>query len=171
VSKTFGKANFMSKRSLLVLICVVCAFTGSGCATIVAGGPDAVFISSTPTGATVTIDGAQVGVTPMTAMVRRNSQMVTFSKAGYQDISLPVQKDFNAWVLGNLLIPYGFFIGLIVDGVAGNFSKVSGNLMVTLPKTESGSSQGQNGPDSIAAWLERMRKYAQLAQADPPDRK
>ena len=159
----------MFRSWYLSIVCIICVVAGSGCASIVNSGPDAVFLSSNPPGASVTVDGANVGVTPLTAMVHRSANMMTFSKEGYQSVSIPVQKDFNVWVLGNLLIPYGFFIGLIVDGVAGNFSEVSNTIVITLPKLESGDSRKANGPGSIAAWLDRMRKYAQLAQADPPE--
>jgi len=159
----------MFRSWYLSLVCIICVVAGSGCATIVNSGPDAVYIVSNPPGASVTVDGANVGVTPLTAMVSRSANMVTFSKEGYQSVSLPVQKDFNVWVLGNFFWSYGFVIGLIVDGVAGNFSEVSNTIVITLPKLESGDSRKANGPGSIAAWLDRMRKYAQLAQADPPE--
>ena len=156
----------MSKCALLVLVCVVCGFSGSGCATIVNGGPDVVYFSTTPAGATVTVDGAQLGKTPLTTQVRRNSHMMTFSKEGYQKDTLPVQKEFNLWVLGNVI--FGGVIGIIVDAVAGNLEEVSGSVAVTLPKLESGDSRGRNAPDSIAAWLGRLREYAELAQSDLP---
>ena len=159
----------MFRSWYLSLVCIICVVVGSGCATIVNSGPDAVYIVSNPPGAAVAVDGANVGLTPLTTMVSRSANMVTFSKEGYQSVSLPVQKDFNVWVLGNLFWSYGFVIGLIVDGVAGNFSEVSNTIVITLSKLESGDSRKANGPGSIAAWLDRMRKYSQLAQADPPE--
>ncbi len=92
--------------------------------------------------------------------------MMTFSKEGYQKVTLPVQKEFNLWVLGNVI--FGGVIGIIVDAVAGNLEEVSGSVAVTLPKLESGDSRGRNAPDSIAAWLGRLREYAELAQSDLP---
>lgn len=157
----------MSGYRYLGLICIGCALTGSGCATIVDPGPDVVFISSTPTSATITIDGAQRGVTPLNVSVRRGARTITFSKAGYQTVTAPVPKNFNGWVLGNIL--FGGVIGIIIDAASDNFTKVSGTISGNLPKIESGDSRGGNGPDSIAAWLGRMRKYAELAQADPPE--
>ena len=166
---SFGKGVLMYRCRLLALICVACAFTGSGCATIVNSGPDVVFISTTPAGATVTIDGAQVGKTPLTAQVRRDSHMITFSKEGHQEVTLPVQKNFNPWVLGNLI--FGGVIGIVVDAVTGNLEEVTGSIVVTLPKVESGDSRPLNRSDSIAAWLGRVRKFTELSQTDPPGKR
>ena len=151
------------------LVCIVCALTGSGCATIVSSGPDQVYITSVPPGATVTIDGQPIGNTPVSTVVRRNAQTVSFSLTGYQTVSSPVPKQFNGWLLGNVI--FGGIPGILIDLVSGNFMKISGSISANLPKIESGDSRNGNSPDSIAAWLGRMRKYAELAQADPTETK
>ncbi len=160
------------------LICIVCALTGSGCASIVSPGPDQVFITSVPSGAAVTIDGLPVGNTPVSTVVRRGAQTVSFSMAGYQTVSSPIPMQFNGWVIGNVF--FGGIPGILIapaiplsllDLLMGNAWKVSGTIGASLPKVESGDSRNGNGPDSIAAWLGRMRKYAELAQAGPPERK
>ena len=151
------------------LICICCALAGSGCATIVSPGPDYVYVTSVPSGATVTIDGLQVGQTPISTSVNRRAATIAFSKAGYQTVTAGVPKVFNGWVIGNVVI--GGIIGIIIDAATGNVTKVSGNISANLPKLESGDSQVGNGPNSISALLERMRRYAELAKADPPDRK
>ena len=152
----------------LSLICVCCALSGSGCATIVNPGPDYVFVTSVPNGATVTVDGLQVGQTPLSASINRRASTIAFSKAGYQTVTTGVPKDFNGWVIGNIV--FGGLIGIVIDAVSGNIMKVSGTISANLPKLESGDAQGDNGPDSIAAWLGRARKYAELVQANPPER-
>jgi len=151
------------------LVCIVCALTGSGCATIVSSGPDQVFITSVPSGAAVTIDGQPVGNTPVSTVVRRNAQTVSFSMAGYQTVSSPIPKVFNGWLLGNVI--FGGIPGILIDLISGNAMKANATIGANLPKVESGDSRNGNGPDSIAAWLGRMRKYAELAQAGPPERK
>ena len=162
------KAGYMFGSKFLSLICICCALAGSGCATIVSPGPDYVFVTSAPNGATVTIDGIQVGQTPLNASINRRASTIAFSKTGYQTVTAGVPKEFNGWVVGNVFI--GGIIGLIIDAVSENIMKVSGTISANLPKLESGDSQGDNGPDSIAAWLGRARKYAELAQANPPER-
>jgi len=161
----------MSKYRLLALICVACAFTGSGCATILNGGPDVVFIQSEPSGAKVSVDGNYVGLSPVTASVSRSALVVTFSKEGYLPVSFPIQKSFNSWVLANFFFLHLALPGLLIDGIAGNFSEVHPFIAVTLPKDESSEVQGANGPDSIAVWLGRLRQYAELSQADPPGKR
>ena len=157
----------MFRYKFLGLICIGFALAGSGCATIVNPGPDVVYISSTPAGAKVMVDGAQVGVTPLSASVHRRARSITFSKEGYQTVTAGVPTTFNGWVIGNLV--FGGVIGIIIDAVTGNITKINGTISANLPKLESGDSRNGNGPDSIAAWLGRMRKYAELAQADPPE--
>lgn len=156
----------MFRYNFLGLVCICFALASSGCATILAPGPDTVYVTSTPPGATVTVDGLHLGQTPLTATVNRKALTIQFSKSGYQTVTAAVPKDFNTWVIGNIVI--GGVIGIIIDVVAGNIQKVSGTISANLPAAGSGESEGQNGPDSIAAWFERLREYAQLAQVDPP---
>ena len=104
----------------------------------------------------------------MHASINRHASTIAFSKTGYQTVTSGVPKDFNGWVIGNVVI--GGLIGIIIDAASGNIMKVSGTISANLPKLESGDAQGDNGPDSIAAWLGRARKYAELVQANPPER-
>jgi len=97
--------------------------------------------------------------------------MVTFSKAGYDSVTSPVPTKFNAWVVGNIFIP-GWILWIGVDALTGNFMKVNGTISAHLPVAGGGDSGVGNAPDSIAAWLGgRLRKYAELAQSDPPAQK
>ncbi len=129
----------MFGSKFLSLICICCALAGSGCATIVSPGPDYVFVTSVPNGATVTIDGRQVGQTPLNASINRRASTIAFSKIGYQTVTSGVPKEFNGWVVGNVFI--GGIIGIIIDAVSENIMKVSGTISANLPKLESGDSQ------------------------------
>ena len=127
------------KRYCLLLAVIAAVFSAvSGCATIAQStgignsvGSDLVAITSKPSGATVHIDGVQVGVTPMTITVSPRAKVITFAKDGYSAVTIPIPKDWNGWALANVLwIP-----GVVVDAVTGNIRKVRGTISVTLPKS------------------------------------
>ena len=121
--------------TLAAVLAVLCA--GSGCATIArstgignSAGSDLVAINSKPSGATVHIDGVQIGVTPLTVTVSPRARNMTFVKDGYNAVTIPIPKDWNAWTIANVLwIP-----GVVVDAVTGNIRKVQGTISVSLPK-------------------------------------
>ncbi|MEC8895623.1 MAG: PEGA domain-containing protein [Planctomycetota bacterium] len=126
------------KRYCLLLAVIAAVFSAvSGCATIAQStgignsvGSDLVAITSKPSGATVHIDGVQVGVTPLTITVSPRAKVITFAKDGYSAVTIPIPKDWNGWAIANVLwIP-----GVVVDAVTGNIRKVRGTISATLPK-------------------------------------
>jgi hypothetical protein len=128
----------LMKRYCLLLAVVAAVFSAvSGCATIAqstgignSAGSDLVAITSKPAGATVHIDGVQVGVTPLTITVSPRAKVITFAKDGYSAVTIPIPKDWNGWAIANVLwIP-----GVVVDAVTGNIRKVRGTISATLPK-------------------------------------
>ena len=128
----------LMKRYCLLLAVVAAVFSAvSGCATIAqstgignSAGADLVAITSKPAGATVHIDGVQVGVTPLTITVSPRAKVITFAKDGYSAVTIPIPKDWNGWAIANVLwIP-----GVVVDAVTGNIRKVRGTISATLPK-------------------------------------
>ena len=118
-----------------VIATVLC--TGSGCATIAHStgigqsvGSDLVAINSKPPGATVHVDGVEIGVTPFTVTVSPQARTITFTKDGYSTVTIPIPKDWNTWTIANVLwIP-----GIVVDAVTGNIRRVRGTISATLPK-------------------------------------
>lgn len=125
-----------------VAVAVLCA--GSGCATIAhstgigpSAGSDLVSINSKPPGATVHVDGVEIGVTPLTVTVSPRARTMTFAKDGYSVVTIPIPKDWNAWTIANVAwIPIAPFAapGIVVDAVTGNIRKVRGTISATLPK-------------------------------------
>ena len=135
----------MRRSVLLFAVMVAVLSAAAGCATIAQStgignsvGSDLVAITSKPSGATVHIDGVQVGVTPLTITVSPRAKVITFSKDGYSAVTLPVPKDWNKWTFANVLwIPVAAPVaipGVVADVVTGNIKKVRGTISVTLPK-------------------------------------
>src|ERR1041384_4382001 len=92
----------------------------SGCATIMAGGPDHVPVSTNPPGATVFLDNMPVGTTPMMVTLNRetSSGMIRLEMAGFQPVTIIRAKGIHGWFLGNLCA--GGLIGIVVDLVTGD---------------------------------------------------
>ena len=96
----------------------------TGCATIMNGPRQSVALSSSPTGAQVTVNGVTLGLTPMvTALRRRDTHLIRISMEGYEPFELGLTRSVSGWVWGNIL--FGGFIGLGVDAVSGGLYKLS----------------------------------------------
>lgn len=104
-----------------LLIAVLSAL--SGCATLVAGGPDRVPVSSNPSSASVFLDNAPVGQTPLIVTLDRAKPKaeIRLEKAGFAPITITREKVMNGWIFGNILL--GGLIGVIIDGATHNASR------------------------------------------------
>lgn len=90
----------------------------SGCATIVASGPDHIPVSSSPAGATVYLNETPVGVTPITLSVKRSDDCrIRIEMKGYEPYRVDNGKVLNGWVFGDLLIPV---LGIAIDLATSN---------------------------------------------------
>jgi uncharacterized protein YceK len=124
----------------------IAIFFTSGCATVIHGTRQDVGISSTPTGASVTIDNLQSGTTPVFAKLRRKeNHVVRISLPGYQPTDLTLTSSVSGWVWGNIAI--GGLIGLAVDAISGGMYKLSPQelsaaLGATSARTVTKSSDG-----------------------------
>jgi len=97
----------------------------SGCALIVNGTKDSVFIDSVPSGAIVQVDGKPVARTPAKIYISRGyPARVTVEKEGYLPEELVFARHFDAgWILFDLLLTLG--IGIPIDlatGAVWNFN-------------------------------------------------
>ncbi|MFO0774344.1 MAG: PEGA domain-containing protein [Nitrospiraceae bacterium] len=124
-------------RSIIVSAAIVaCSMVLSGCATIIhMGGSEDLDIKSNPPGATVVVDGAGRGVTPMTVDVeRKKDHTVVLTKDGYQEQTVKVDHGVSWWLLGNAV--FGGIIGLVVDLVSGGgYSLDPSDINVSLTST------------------------------------
>ncbi len=95
-----------------------------GCATVVSGANQVVSVSTSPPGATCSIDrgGALVGSVPSTPGVlpigkSGRDLTVTCTKPGYQTARTVSASSFNGWTFGNLVV--GGLIGVAIDASTG----------------------------------------------------
>jgi len=110
--------KFIAKQKLTTVI-LSCAFIlAISCATIMHGTSQKIGVSSNPTGAKVTVDNKDMGVTPIFANLSRgDNHIVKIQLEGYQIAELTVTKKVSGWVWGNVL--FGGLIGLAVDAISG----------------------------------------------------
>ena len=113
----------MIKKIISGLLSVIILITVISCASIVCGTKQDIQINSDPTGSQVSIDGVKY-TTPVVVKLKRGANhSLTFTKEGYNTVTMKIDKEFNSWVLGNLI--FGGVIGLIVDFSNGAAYKLS----------------------------------------------
>src|SRR6056297_542367 len=107
----------------LVSVLVATAVLLSGCASIIHGTGQDVGFSSSPTNALVTINGVELGRTPLTTeLKRKNNHMVKLELDGYMPYETTFTRKVSGWVWGNIV--FGGLIGLAVDGISGGIYKL-----------------------------------------------
>lgn len=119
-----SRSHFTSRFLLLARLAALVALTAlSGCATMMAGGPDRVPVSSNPSKALVYVDNAHVGQTPMMVTLDRAKPKaeIRLEQPGFAPVIITREKVTNGWIFGNILI--GGLIGIIIDTVNNNASK------------------------------------------------
>ena len=107
-----------------ILILSSFLFFTQGCGTIMQGTNQQVGISSSPTNASVTINGQSYGNTPMIVdLKRKDSHMVKIQLDGYEPYETNLTRKTSGWVWGNIV--FGGLIGLAVDASAGGMYKLT----------------------------------------------
>ncbi len=104
----------------------------SGCATIITGSSQEMSFQSSPDEATVTVGDRVIGKTPITIRLdKKTGQAVTFTKDGYEPVTMPLSTQLEPWFFGNVVL--GGLLGSTTDGVSGAINQYSPNqYMVTL---------------------------------------
>lgn len=144
----------------------------TNCATILRGTGHGIGIASQPPGAQVMVDNQVVGVTPVSAKLRRkDNHHVVIQLEGYQPYEAVLTRQTSGWIFGNIFFGPGVLIGIAVDAISGAMyslkpDQVSADLeagdevasleegtlyVVLVPKAEPGWQKiGQMEPAPIA---------------------
>ena len=129
-----------------------CGLSGlSGCATVLSGTEQKVAVTTTPSGATVEVDGGARQVTPVDLkLARRDDHTLLISMPGYQSERVSIRKEFNPAFLGNILL------GGVVGGVADYASGAAASLK----------------PDKVNVVLTRLKagEIPSVNEWNPPDK-
>ena len=112
-ARTLSRIVFFALGGLLV----------AACATIMQGTSQEVSVSSTPTGARVLVDGAEMGKTPLVASLKRKDKhVVRVELEGYQPFEMALGRATSGWVWGNIV--FGGIPGLAIDAITGGMYKL-----------------------------------------------
>lgn len=113
-----------NERRVRAAALVLATLVVGACASILGGGStQKVQVSSTPSAASVTVDGEAKGATPVTLDLKRGKEyMVRIQMAGYQPYEVKLTRALNGWVWGNIII--GGPLGVIIDASTGAMYKV-----------------------------------------------
>jgi hypothetical protein len=119
------------KKLQIILLALV--FTLSSCATIFTGSKQNVQINSIPSGAKVSVDGMERGVTPLSTKLKKGfeGQTITLKMDGYQTKVFQPETTFNAVAVLNM---FGL-LGWAIDAATGAMMKYSPkSYEITLDK-------------------------------------
>ena len=112
------------RRTTSMIVLIAFMFVMSGCATIMQGTTQSVGISSTPTGAKVTINNVEKGNTPLIAELKRKEQhFVKIEMPGYIPYETTFTRSTSGWLWGNIV--FGGLIGLAIDAMSGGLYKLT----------------------------------------------
>lgn len=104
-------------RSLLVLF----IFSFSGCATIIHGSRQQMFLTCEPRVASVYVDGKFIGKTPMNIVLSRGrDHQLKIALDGYKPFETMLTRRLDGWVFGNVLL-----VGIAVDAASGSMYRLS----------------------------------------------
>lgn len=112
----------------IVIVLLVCSAMLTGCATVMNGDMVAVPVYTTPSNATVVINGTTYS-SPTTVMVPRGKGnfKLHIEKDGYKPVDVLLIESVDGWVLGNILI--GGLIGIVVDFASGDANDLEPELV------------------------------------------
>lgn len=121
----------MSRKQPLVRV-LIAAAASSGCASIMHGTRQDVSIASTPSGASVTINGQDRGKTPAAVeLSRKDKHLLKVELPGYLPFESYLIRKVSGWVWGNLV--FGGIPGLAIDAITGGLYNLNPeDVTVTL---------------------------------------
>ena len=97
----------MKSRMILGVVAMVGSIAFSGCAGMFSGQTQVLTVKSTPDGANVSINGVQMGQTPLTtSIIKKKDLLLTLTKDGYKEVTTPLNTTFDPMALVGL-ISYG----------------------------------------------------------------
>lgn len=142
-------------KKFIAGIAVLALFVG--CATIVKGSDQLVTINSNVSGASIKLDGMEIGKTPFTGKVPKNKEILEISKAGYKTYNVALSKQLEGMFWGNIII--GGTVGSITDFATGAaYAYAPSSFQIDLV------AQGVSMSDFEAEM--KLRKFAMIHMTD-----
>ena len=109
----------MKRLSSLLVTLVAFSILVSSCATIFTGTRDHISFESTPSGATVYLDGVELCKTPCSQEIKRSlsKKSVEFRLDGYKTRFIVLDREFNLVSVLNLTSPFGWAIDMLTGSI------------------------------------------------------
>ncbi len=147
----------------------------SGCATLVNGTSQTVTVSTTPPGASCTLDrmGTRIGAISTTpGSIRldksKNDLSVTCSKEGYQSATVAHAPSFGAATVGNIILGLSAPIGALVDAASGaNYSYPDDIRLEMAAAAPSSPPMVQQTPSTMPETAIRLKLVAARSDSQP----
>jgi len=110
--------GYQLKKIISAAAIAAASFGVTGCATVMNGTSQPVAFKSEPEGAVIKLVSGQTCTTPCQYELKRGKDsMVTYSKEGYQPVSVYIQSRTGGATFGNIIA--GGVIGGVIDGSNG----------------------------------------------------
>jgi hypothetical protein len=155
----------MRNRSSLAVLGAAFAAT-TACASIVHGTRQNLGVSSTPSGATVSVDNKPLGTTPTVAkLTRKEPHVVRVELDGYRPVEVKLVRSTSGWVWGNIV--FGGLIGVAVDASNGAMYKLTpAQVSATLVQVGAQVPASKDGlyigvvlePDARWQWIGQLQR-------------
>jgi len=164
------------KTKLFAIVTTV--FLLTGCASIIHGPSQTVEVTSTPSGATVYIDGEDMGKTPRTLTLRRKGRNKGEPKTkkgyalkveldGYYPYEIKVKRDVDGWFFGNVL--FGGIIGIIIDASNGSMYKLNPDQVVAQMNRTTAMNVSEDGKIYIGVTLDPDPTWEKIGELEKVD--
>lgn len=107
----------MTRVVIFAFVAISIAFSLVGCATVALGTKQSISITSNVDGATIYLDGQQIGRTPFQGEVSRNKKTLRIESDGYVTETVVLSKSLEPIFWGNIII--GGTVGSSTDFASG----------------------------------------------------
>jgi hypothetical protein len=151
----------MIRLSFSVLVLITLGLI-QGCSSVINGQTQKISINSNVQGAEVTIDGVNVGRTPLinARIKRKDTSYLIVKKEGYRDYQQTLQTKLDPWFWGNIII--GGVLGSTTDTVAGTTHLLDPDTLFIQLEPSTGSSLQISKPEDQELRTYVLNTYSQL---------
>jgi len=151
------------KKLIIISILTLSLFFMS-CATIVTGTSQNVSIQSEPGGATIKINGFDMGKTPtVLKLSSKKEHPISIELEGYETYNTVITNNVSGWLIGNLLL--GGIPGLIIDVATGGMYVLNTEqINAELQKNKHGSIKLENGETCLLVTLHSNPDWVKVGQ-------
>ena len=155
------KLKLVWKTTAMMLLTVIMG----GCASIICGTSQEVAVNSSPSEATVKVNGMLRGQTPVTLDLKRNkSHTIRIELEGYQPYNVILRRGVNGWVFGNII--FGGLIGLVIDAVDGAIYTIKPNTIQASLLEDKEATVSVNVQKSPKGDLQKIGQMKRLSPAE-----